>query len=442
MIDWYLILFIAMALLIFHMNDIGEHTEKHMFIRIPGKAKASSGSVSLLSRLLTGTFILLPFYLTIQHGYLAGLLLTLSGTLVLLLFRKNVFSLNEQMAGYESRLDFIRKRFTKKGSWLFGLILIAAGSEGLILSTSFAAYGIKEMFGIPVVWTAFAMLFFCVIFAGIGGAGGIHKIGLWLLMLLFIGMTILPITTILIRGVDTTYERLANLSKINPGSVDLLVISVIFMLFMGGQVLMYYLLSQDLSQLKQSRIQTTIGLSTVCWSAMPLGVTVISLYFMSVTEQTGIAGVLAGLPSALSAPLLYVLIIAFLACFALSIGLSLFRLVSILLTIAQRLTVKTGYAASFLISVVVLLLITFVEPRLDFFILLFLQLFAALCLPLWVLLKSKVTWGTEYSLSIIAAVSCGLWVGSEAGLLWGTLVSTLFPVIIIGVIFIRKIRTV
>ncbi|MFF2446587.1 hypothetical protein ACFVSW_05730 [Neobacillus sp. NPDC058068] len=440
MIDWYVILFLAIVLLIFHMGEFAGHKNASEYLQLPGKNKVSLGTASMLFRLLTGTFVFIPIYLTVAYGYAAGLVLSIAGTVVLLWFSGKIDRLNDRFTAFENLASFLKARIPGRGRTAMYLILFAAGSEGLILSGVLAHSFMKAVFGIDPVWTLSFLFFFVFVYSGMGGAGGVQKIGRWLLFGFFTGITILPIGTILFHGVSSIHDRFVKLPAADWDTGNLLAASLLFMVFTASQLLVYYLLSGDLLRIKQTRLKTTIGLTAICWSSMPAAVSVIAVFLMSRGGELGLAGLFPLMEHAFSSPLLYILIVSTLSCFALSQGVSLHNLISLLLAIFKgSKKIQKGYGVSLILSFLACYLTSVLDMKAVFIF--YIHLYISLSLPLWLLLGYPVRWGWELSITIITSTVLGLWVSFTIGVLSGVSVNLGVSAIILSLLLVRKIRT-
>ncbi|WP_312469722.1 hypothetical protein [Neobacillus sp.] len=441
MIDWYVILFLAIVMLIFHMGEFAGHRNVADYLQIPGKNQVSTGTTSLLFRLLTGTFVFFPIYLTVSQGYMAGLVLSIAGTAVLLWFSGKIGRLNDGFAVYENLGAFLNARIPGTGSVPIYLILFVAGSEGLIITGVLAQSFMKAVFGIQPAWTLSLLFFFVFVFSGMGGAGGVQKIGRWLLFGFFTGITILPIVTILFHGVSSIHEGFIKLPAADWDTGNLVAAALLFMVFTAGHLLVYYVMTGDLLRVKRTRLKTTISLTAICWSSMPVALSVITVFLMSHGRERDLVGLFPLMKHAFSSPLLYVLVVSALSCFALSLGVSLHNLISLLLTIFKGdKAIQKGYAASLVLCVLACLvtLVLDIEAVFIFYI----HLFISLCLPLWLLLGYPVRWGWELSIVIIASTVLGLWVSLTIGVLAGMSGNLGLSTIVLFYLFIRKIRTI
>jgi hypothetical protein len=441
MIDWYVIMFLAIILLIFHMGEFAGHKDAAEYVQLPGKNQVSTGTVSLLFRFLTGTFVFIPVYLTVSGGYMAGGLLSTAGAAVLLWFSGKIGRMNDDFDGFQHIGALLQERMPEKGRKPFYLILFLAGGEGLLLSASLANWFMKSVFAIQPIWTSSILFFFVFVFSGMGGAGGVQKIGRWLLFGFFMGITIIPIATILFHGVSSIHEKFSQLPKTPWEGGDLVVATLLFMVFTAGHLLVYYLLSGDLIAVKRTRLKTTIGLAAICWSSMPVAISVIIVYLMSSGVENGFSGLLNMIGQAFSTPLLYVLVVSVLSCFALSLGVSLFQLTGVLLTLFNKeQAMYKGYASSFFLCLLFFAATFTVDFKTVFIF--YVHLFVSLCLPLWLLLGYRVRWGWDLSLVLLLSNGLGLWISFNRELLTGISLNLGISTLTLFFLFIGKIRTI
>lgn len=443
MIDWYVILFIAITLLIFHMGEFAGHQNIIQYIRIPGKNHVSMGTVSMLFRLLTSTFVFIPIYLTVTGGYLAGIALSAAGTAVLLWFRSRVERLNDELAGYEHVGEWLTARFRGKGRAAILLILFIAGSEGVILSPILANGFMQTAFGVNPVWTSSILAFFVFIFAGMGGAGGLHKIGRWLLFGFFTGIMIIPVVTVLFQGVSSIQQRIGRLPTVSLMKGDLALAVFFFLFFIAGHLFVYYLLSRDLLEVKRKRLKTTISLTAICWSSMPAAVSVMTIYLLSHSRSADLSVLFTAISGSFSSPLLYLLVVSVLSCFAISIGISLYHLTGLLLRAFKREPVFIkGYGVSLVLALVIFFFSHLFIAYLKEIFICYVQIYISLCLPLWVLIRYQVRWGWELSFIISTSATLGIWTSLHIGLLNGISANLGFSGIVLLLSLVRNFRKI
>jgi hypothetical protein len=443
MMDWYVILFVAITLLIFYMKEFGEHPDSAGYIKDRAIVPVSTGTMQMLFRLMTGTFLFIPFYFTVSFGYMAGLALALSGGIVMYMFSTRVEELSGKVTLIENRHDFLKSKFSEKGLIAFyGLMLIAA-AEGLIISTLLAYEFLKQAFEISSIIAAMPILFFSFIFAGMGGIRGMRKIGTWLIMMFFIGISVIPLSAFLINGAKPIYITLYAENSNNLDIKHLLIGALLFMPVIAGHLMVYLLMSHDLMSIKRNRVRISIGLSSICWSSIPLAISLIVLYLLAITGSKTTAGLLAGLQEHMPVFLVYILVFVVLSSLATGIGLSLFRMSSMLLTVYKgKAAVQRGYLFSMLLCAIPIVLLKILPEALELSIIFYTNLFAALGFPIWLTIKSKIRWSADFGLSVFLSVLMGSWISLKHDWMIGVPASIGLSSLMAILLFVRNIRKV
>jgi hypothetical protein len=443
MIDWYVILFVAITLLIFYMKEFGEHPDSSRYIQDHVKVPVSAGTTQLLFRLMTGTFLFIPFYFTITYGYMAGFALVVSGSFVLYVFSTQVEELSGKITIIEDRYQFLKSKFTKKGLIAFYGLMMVAAAEGLIISTMLAHEFLKQAFGISSFMAAMPILFFSFIFAGMGGIRGMRKIGTWLIMMFFIGISVIPLSAFLINGAKPIYITLYAENSTNLDIKHLLIGALLFMPVIAGHLMVYFFMSHDLMSIKRNRVRISIGLSSICWSSIPLAISLIVLYLLAITGSKTTAGLLAGLQEHMPVLLVYILVFVVLSSLATGIGLSLYKMSSMILTIYKgKAAVQRGYLFSLLLCAIPIALLKGFSGILELSIIFYANLFASLGFPIWLTIKAKIRWGADFGLVLFLSVLMGSWISFKNDWMIGVPVSIGLSSLIALVLLVRNIRKV
>jgi hypothetical protein len=443
MIDWYVILFVAITLIIFHMKEFGEHPEPARYIQDRTTIPVSAGTMQLLFRLMTGSYLFIPFYFTTSYGYLSGFSLALGGAIVLVGFSSLVGKLSKEIPSTEEKQSFLKARFSTKGHYAFYCVLMIAAAEGLIVSTLLAVEFLRWTFAFSPYMTAIPLLTFSFIFAGMGGIRGVRIIGTWLIMIFFTGITILPLSAFLINGAKPIYTALYANHSINHDVWGLLIGVFLFMPVLAGHLLSYFISSNDLISIKSSRVKIAVGLGSISWSAIPLAVSTIVIYLFAITSSRSPSGLLAGLNENMHALLVYVLVFLALSSFVIGIGLSLYTMTSFLFTLFPgKIAIQQGYLFSLILCLIPLVLINGSPVTLKNSVVFFANFYAALWFPLWLTLKGKVRWGIDFTVAILISVGIGTWISLLQNWKAGVPVTIAISSMVISVLFIRNIRKV
>jgi hypothetical protein len=443
MIDWYVILFVAITLIIFHMKEFGEHPEPARYIQDRTTIPVSAGAMQLLFRLMTGSYLFIPFYFTISYGYLSGFSLALGGVIVLVSFSSLAGKLSSKIPSTEYKQSFLEARFSKKGLYAFYCLMMIAAAEGLIVSTLLAVEFFRRVFAFSPYMTAIPLLAFSFIFAGMGGIRGVRIIGTWLIMIFFTGITILPLSAFLINGAKPIYTALYANHSINHDAWGLLIGVFLFMPVLAGHLLSYFISSNDLISIKSSRVKIAVGLGSISWSAIPLALSSIVIYLFAITSSRSATGLLAGLHENMHVLPVYVLVFAALSSFVIGIGLSLYTMTSFLFTLFPgKIAIQKGYLFSLILCLIPLVLINESPVTLKNSVIFFANFYAALWFPLWLTLKGKVRWGIAFTVAILISAGFGTWISLLQNWKAGIPVTIAISLVIITGLFIRNIRKV
>lgn len=176
---------------------------------------------------------------------------------------------------------------------------------------------------------------------------------------------------------------------------------------------------------------------------MPLAVSILVIYFMARTGETELTRLLPKLGGALSFSLLYILIISVLCCFALSMGVALHNVTSLIhVVFKNKLSIRFGYGASFFVSLFVYLVFISLKPDIKIVLFFYLNLFIVLSFPFWLLLTTKVRWGWDFSFIIAVATILGVSFSARGEWILGATASLGLAVLLFIVVFIRKVRRI
>jgi hypothetical protein len=419
--DGFIVLFLAIALLIFHMNEFGEHQHLSQYFLPQKELRLSQGVTLILFHLTTGLILFIPFAFTYLYDYTGGLAVAVTGAIVLISAMGRIEQISWWIVDEVNPQAFLSRFFTNKGLASIAVLRVLACSEGLILNTLFASYILQVLFQIPPMLTGALLMAFASIYAGMGGIGGIRKVGLWLFALMLAALTLIPVAVYLLKGISPTHLQLEEMSLLEMKTGPLAIGCAAFASLFMGRLMLNLLTYPEFYLIKNKRIRIAYQLTTICWCALPLSVSVIMLYFLSFPStssvfQSSLPKLLGAIPGNLSWPILYLFMFFMLSAFVLGIGISLHGILSTLKSTFPSLSkVKHIYAIALLLCCIPLLIVPFGEQAMRAAIGFYIYLLMASGLPIYQMWNNKKKRGIEVAGGILFSTLVGCAISWYAG---------------------------
>ncbi|XQY91617.1 hypothetical protein ACNRWW_19325 [Metabacillus sp. HB246100] len=378
MIDWYLMLFIGLTVLISNMKYFGEHKTKADYLFHKQEFGLSEGTFRILFGTLSGTTVLLPIYLMQKIGYLGGFVLAMVGLFTLYgysLFAPRIKTRLLNLLRHPSQI----KPMTKK---MMMYVLVLINVEGFLIQALLAEEVLTTVLHVPTSLPLLVICFSCFIFAGMGGSIGVQKVGSFLLICLFLGMTIIPISLYLTQGINPTFQAITSRFPLflETDHNQLFLYSLLVFIIMSGYLVTNISVNTSLMKIKEKRLKLSLTISAFCWMSVSIAFTAIYIYFIG--QSGAISTFYTSLVEQLSPILLYLFVISSLSMFIMSAASSLFSVASLMVLIQKKSNFQKLYIRLCGLSFLPLLLHVYVEDLVQFAIIFYGNLFAA-CLPIF-----------------------------------------------------------
>ncbi|MFD1739476.1 hypothetical protein ACFSCX_23625 [Bacillus salitolerans] len=355
MTDITVLFALAIVSLIIVMPVVAEDRLIAHYVRLPKPIGVGKGTTLLLGRLVSGFSIVVPMYLTVQNGVLAG----------------GVFAL-----GVVSSIFFYSYIISKSGNSLFDfldqlaplskiqLTIICLGSNLVYLFLQVVLVGVTlhELIGTPYRVTIFIVTLFCMIYAGIGGIRGIRMLSFPFLAILFFSAMVIPLTLFLIKGIHPVYSNLSmtNSNLIIEPLSNLLIYFITFVCTTSFLFSDLYLRMRVLD-IKEKRQRASLSYASFCWSAIPLAFTALTIYVLSQIGEASFENVLNAMKDEVSGFIFLCVLLSWVISFVVGIGTSLQGIISHLQLLhvptekEQWLRLKLGYLFGFIIVILLII---------------------------------------------------------------------------------------
>lgn len=437
--DWYVVLFLAIVLLIVHMKEFAEHRHVFRYFLPHRELRLSHGIFLLLVHFVSGLSLFVPMAVTYRYHYAGGAVLALAGAIVTVAVAGKLEPRRSGIASSDNLAAYVRRLFRGNSHVPMLVVLIAAASEGLVLNTWFAGYLLNSMFGIPPLLTAALLLAFTAVYAGLGGIGGFHRVGLWLFGIFFAALTFIPVSVYLFKGIDPIWLQLQERHLLQADPKYLLAGTLAYSVLFAGRLMLHMLVYPEYSLIKKERSRLTFRLTTICGGALPLSGSIILLYLLSLSQPAGtypmpLPDVLAVIPSGLSLPVLYLLMLLALSSFAIGAGVSLLGMLHALHGACAALSsTRRVYAAGMLLCAVPLAAIPFAEQAVRAGVVFYAHLFLSAAYPLFKLRSRESLNGYAVAGAILLSTCAGCAVTGYVQWIWGSAVSVTIAYISIRV---------
>lgn len=378
------------------------------------------------------------------YDYTGGAAAALTGAAMLILASRWIEQAGLRIKDGSSLEAFLRRNFTPKGQVFITALRLLACSEGLVLNTLFAGYLLQQLFGILPLWTGVLVMLFTYIYAGVGGISGIRKVGIWLFVLMFTALMLIPVSVYLFKGISLIRLHLdaLNLMQLNTGPLFIGCIAFGFLFL--GKFMLNVLIYPEFSLIKSKRFRMAYQLTAVCWCALPLSGSVIFLYVLSIPSLSNSSSgsldhLLGAIPGNLPVPILYLLTLFILASVVLGIGTSLYGMLSILQgQLSSFFNVNKIYAAASILCGLPLLAIPFSDQVIPASIMFYCHLFTASGLPLFNMWDQKKPRGAELAGGILFSTALGCIVSWYTSYWFGLIICVIIPSIVMRITSFQK----
>jgi hypothetical protein len=446
--DGYVVLSLAIVLLIFHMNEFGEHRHLSQYFLPQKEMRLSQGVTLILFHLMNGLLLFIPFAFTYLYDYTGGAAVALTGAIVLISVSGRIEQISRWIADKESLQALLRRYFTDKGLVSIAVLQVLACSEGLVINALLASYLLQDLFHIPPMLTGVLLMAFAFIYAGMGGIGGIRKVGFWLFALMLAALTLIPVAVYLLKGITITHLQLEEMNLLKMKTGSLAIGCAAFACMFMGRLMLNVLAYPEYTLIKKKRIRIAYQLTTVCWCALPLSVSVIMLYFLSFPStsslfQGSLPTLLEAIPGNLSWLILHLFLFFILSAFVLGVGTSLHGILGTLQSTFPSLSkVKHIYALAMLLCCVPLLIIPFGEQAMRAVIGFYIYLLMASGLPIYLMWNSKKHWGVEFAGGVLLSTIMGGVISRYTGWLIGSICCVILSYIIYRMFVLIKTQNI
>lgn len=397
MIDWYLILFIGLTVLISNMKYFGEHETKDSYLFHKQEFGLSEGTFRILFGIISGTTVVLPIYFLKQIGYLGGFVLAIIGLFTLYGYSNLAPRIKSRLLDIQHNHTAI-KPVTQK---MMIYVLIVVNFQGFIVQTLLAEEILSTILFVPTRLTLLVICFSCFIFAGMGGSIGLQRVGSFLIVCLFIGITINPISLYLTQGINPTFQAIKTTfpSFLETDMTNVFLYSMVAFIIMSGYLLTNISVNTSLLKIKEKRLKLSVTISALCWMSVPIAFTTIYVYFIGQSGSIPIS--YNSVLQRLSPILLYILLISSVSMFIMSAGNSLFSVAVLAMLKKDKPNFQKLYMWLCGVSFLPFLLHIYVKDVLHIAILFYGNLFAA-CLPIFYYFLKK---ERENQLSLFIPIS-------------------------------------
>ncbi|MDN4525061.1 hypothetical protein [Fictibacillus fluitans] len=284
MIEWYVPLSIAAAVIIFNLNHVAEHSTPGDYFLSRQELGLKRGTVLLWMSFFGGFSLVAPVFVIYYFGWPAGV----GYGLFLLLFLYILLSWLFRQVGNDpfqsaGLLGHYQARLTKKGYAFLLPLVILANMEGLLLQLGLAQKVFTLWFPDLSKGAFLAILLgFCFVIAGLGGMLAIFRAGYSLLLVCGLSFLFIPLYSYLgdgIQAVFHSYQFFLKMREAQPVEMVFLLIVVPFAL-MG--ILMTHLFQWQVIQSIKPQYRSQVRkLSVACFSSIPISIGIYAIYMLS-----------------------------------------------------------------------------------------------------------------------------------------------------------------
>lgn len=279
MIDWYLLIFLFIGILIFNLEKLANSSSLINFVGIKGGAGIKHGTILVWMSLCTQIFLFIPVYTVLHFGLLSSLLSSVCFLfLVYFVIQHLSHILSAQQADKPILLEFYQSKLSRNAFPVMMVLILIANIDGFILQLSLAGFIFHLNFSNSVLYFILFIAVFSLLIAGLGGMQAIYRTGYVFLLICGFILFFVPLFLYLKEGIHTVFQNFTRMS-IQPE--NRLIFGSAIMMASIGNLMTHSFLWQALLSISSNYRRSGIKLSIFCYSAIPFSVTLYTVYYIS-----------------------------------------------------------------------------------------------------------------------------------------------------------------
>ncbi|MGG3693632.1 hypothetical protein [Heyndrickxia ginsengihumi] len=279
MIDWYLLIFLFIGILIFNLEKLANSSSLINFIGIKGGAGIKHGTILVWVSLCTQIFLFIPVYTVLHFGLLSSILSSVCFLFLVYVIVQHLSRiLSAQPADKPILLEYYQSKLSRNAFPVMMILIFIANIDGFILQLPLAGFIFHVNFSNSAFYFTLFITVFSVLIAGLGGMQAIYRTGYVFLLICGFILFFVPLFLYLKEGIHTVFQHFTHMS-IQPEN-RLIFGSAIIMTTIGN-LMTHSFLWQALLSISSNYRRSGIKLSIFCYAAVPFSVTLYTVYYIS-----------------------------------------------------------------------------------------------------------------------------------------------------------------
>lgn len=286
MINWYIILYLGIILILYLFPYIASFPPLADYIESRlGLAGLSRGTNLLLSRLISGDLLSLTMISVIACGILGGL-----GFAFIILISLSIFILVVQKLKQKETTPSITELLdqqTKGFSYWYNILLLLGVNLGnMILQLTALKTLLGGYFAESGLLVVFFVSAFSFVYAGLGGFDAISKGVRPQIIVIFLSTAVITVSIFLENGLAATYSHLVTAPLLDFTITKAVLLALAGMIIMTTQYLLDHSLWHTALRLKPQSRPSILFLTVFCVLAITLSFSAIAVYGLTQGLQT------------------------------------------------------------------------------------------------------------------------------------------------------------
>lgn len=377
------------------------------------------GVVSVLARWVTGNTIFASPEALIKYGIFGGIGYALMGALALAAFGWVGRKVRRTYPEGETIGDFFRLKLNRTGYWVMIAILLTISVEGMFMQGMAGGLLLNILFDVPISLGMLAFFLFCVVYAGFGGIVVIHRIAFFQVIIVFVAAILIPLYFFIEKGVEHVYAgiRLYHPYLLVTNNHEGLFFIVTGLLIGCGQVFVDQASWQRLYMVETRNVVPTFLLSGLIWSTIPLAFSAMIMIVIFTGGFQNIYSLLFDLIRKIdSFPLLILFVLSAFLAVTSAFGAGIHSLISLIVgnvyplfkpEAGEKQKIRMGYMLALAIGLLSFVLTFLLEPTLLELLFFFGIIYAALIVPVLVIVFSKGRTGNAIPFCALLGLTAG-----------------------------------
>ncbi|MGO0058859.1 sodium:solute symporter family transporter [Brevibacillus fluminis] len=394
------------------------------------------GVVSILARWITGNTIFASPEALVRYGIFGGIGYALMVAFGLIAFGWLGKRVRQEFSEGLTIGDYLRFKLNRSGYWMLIGVLFVISFETMFMQGLAAGVLVNILFGIPIPIGLLCFFLLCVLYAGFGGIVLIHRFAFIQVIFTFAAAILIPVYFFIEKGVEHVYAgiRLYHPYLLVANNHEGLLFIVCGLLIGFGQVFVDQASWQRLYMIEEKKIVPAFLLSGLIGATVPLAFSALIMIVIFTGGFHDIYSLLFGLIRKIDNPFLLVLfVLCSFSAITSAFGAGIHSMISLMVSNVyqlfkpqadERQKLRMSYLLAIVLGVLSFLVTVYFTPSLLELLFFFGIIYAALLIPVVVMVLAKGKVSTFIPFSALVGMAFGYVSRSFVGNLEAIWIST------------------